>query len=125
VRDKSGRIVRDKFGNELDENGFLKCKTGTKKKPASVAAPSYDDLVKAAQAEFPGKAGKIEEHHITPKYLGGDPDGPTIPLDAAYHQKITSEFRKQWGYGQGPPNSAELQRIMEDVYKKYPLPPGN
>jgi hypothetical protein len=48
-----------------------------------------DDLVKAAQSKFPGKAGKIEQHHVTPKYLGGDPKGPTVPIDAAYHQEIT------------------------------------
>ncbi|RYZ13876.1 MAG: hypothetical protein EOP49_54050, partial [Sphingobacteriales bacterium] len=32
------------------------------------------DLLRAAQKEFPGKAGKIELHHIEPKYLGGGID---------------------------------------------------
>lgn len=38
---------------------------------AKDAAKYSDDLLKAAQEEFPGKAGKIELHHIEPKYLGG------------------------------------------------------
>jgi hypothetical protein len=81
------------------------------------------NLLRAAQKEFPSKAGKIEQHHIHPKYLGGDPNGPRIPLDAAYHQKITTEFRNNWPYGQAPPTPEELQRIIQDVYSKYPLPP--
>lgn len=93
---------------------------------AKTGANSFDDLLRAAQKEFPNKAGRIEQHHITPKYLGGDPKGPRAPLDAAYHQKITTEFRNQWSYGQGRvPSQAELQRIMDDVYRKYPLPSGN
>jgi hypothetical protein len=84
-----------------------------------------DDLLRAAQKEFRGKAGKIELHHIEPKYLGGDPKGPLVPLDAAYHQQITNEFRRLAPYGQTPPSPAEVQRIMQEVYKKYPLPTGN
>jgi hypothetical protein len=83
-----------------------------------------DDLVKAAQSKFPGKAGKIEQHHVTPKYLGGDPKGPTVPIDAAYHQEITNAFREAWPYGQGAPSPADLQRIMNDVYARFPLPGG-
>lgn len=83
-----------------------------------------DDLVKAAQQLYPNKAGKIELHHITPKYLGGAVDGPLVPLDAAYHQVITNEFRLLWPYGKGVPSASELQSIMEQVYAKYPLPPG-
>jgi RHS repeat-associated protein len=97
--------------------GLLKCVPKTK-------AKALDDLIKAAQKEFPGKAGKIEQHHVTPKYLGGDPRGPTIPLDAAYHQKITTEFRNLWGYGQAPPSPDELRRLLRQAYGKYPLP-GN
>ena len=61
---------------------------------AKGGANSFDDLVRTAQKEFPKKAGKIEQHHIKPKNVGGDPKGQTVPLDAAYHQKITSEFRR-------------------------------
>jgi hypothetical protein len=87
-------------------------------------ARSVDDLVKAAQSKFPGKAGKIEQHHVTPKYLGGDPKGPTVPIDAAYHQEITNAFREAWPYGQGALSPADLQRIMNDVYSRFPLPGG-
>jgi hypothetical protein len=31
-----------------------------------------DDAVDAARKLYPNKAGKIEQHHITPKYLGED-----------------------------------------------------
>lgn len=83
-----------------------------------------DDLVKAAQELYPNKAGKIEVHHITPKYLGGAKNGPLVPLDASYHQVITNEFRALWPYGKGVPSATELQNIMKQVYSKYPLPPG-
>lgn len=73
---------------------------------------------------LPGKAGKIEEHHITPEYLGGARNGPRVRLDAAYHQQITNEFRRLWEYGQGTPTAQQLERIMQQVYEKYPLPPG-
>jgi hypothetical protein len=84
-----------------------------------------DDLLRTAQQQFPNKAGKIELHHIEPKYLGGDPKGALAPLDAAYHQQITNEFRRLAPYGQPKPDAARLQQIMGDVYNKYPLPPGN
>ena len=85
---------------------------------------SINDLIDAAKKEYPGKADGIEKHHITPKYLGGDPDGPTVPLNAAYHQKITNAFRERWPYGGGLPSETELKEIMEEVYNQYPLPLG-
>jgi RHS repeat-associated protein len=86
-------------------------------------ARSVDDLVKAAQSKFPGKAGKIEQHHVTPKYLGGDPKGPTVPIDAAYHQEITNAFRAEWEFGRGMlPSEAQLRDIMQRVYERFPLP---
>jgi RHS repeat-associated protein len=91
---------------------------------AKNAGKSFDDLEKEAQRKYPDKAGRTEYHHITPKYLGGDPNGPTVPLDAAYHQEITNEFRNRWPYGQQPPSDAQLQLIMEGVYKRFPLPTG-
>ena len=83
-----------------------------------------DDLVRAAQQTYPKLAGKTQLHHITPKYLGGAKNGPLVPLDGAYHQMITNEFRALWGYGKGVPSATELQSIMKQVYSKYPLPPG-
>jgi hypothetical protein len=83
-----------------------------------------DDLVRAAQRQFPGKAGKIEQHHITPEYIGGARNGPKVPLDAAYHQQITNEFRRLHPYGSEVPSPARVQEIMRQVYEKYPLPPG-
>jgi hypothetical protein len=83
-----------------------------------------NDLVKAAQKLYPKKAGKIELHHPTPQYLGGAKNQTLVPLDAAYHQVITNEFRSLWQYGKGMPNPTELQIIKNKVYSKYPLPPG-
>ncbi|WP_052188211.1 FG-GAP-like repeat-containing protein [Cellulophaga sp. Hel_I_12] len=92
---------------------------------AAKSAVNYsDDLVKAAQKIYPKKAGKTELHHITPKYLGGAKNGALVPLDGAYHQVITNEFRALWSYGKNVPSSTELQKIMKQVYTKYPLPPG-
>jgi hypothetical protein len=84
-----------------------------------------DDLVKAAQKLYPNKAGLTELHHITPKYLGGAPNGPLVPLNGSYHQQITNAFRQAWAYGKGPITDPVLRRqIMNQVYKQFPLPPG-
>jgi RHS repeat-associated protein len=83
----------------------------------------YNKLVKAAQQAYPKKAGRIEKHHITPKYLGGRADGPLAPLDAAYHQQITNAFRGLHGYGRGAVSPRELSEIMRKVYSQFPLPP--
>jgi hypothetical protein len=45
-----------------------------------------------------------------------------VRIDKAYHQKITNEFRAQWGYGKGIPSEAQRAEIMRKVYEKYPLP---
>ena len=87
-------------------------------------ASSVDDAVRAAQRQFPGLAGKVQQHHVVPRYLGGAANGRTVPLDAAYHQQITNEFRRLWPYGQGTPTAQQLERIMQQVYEKYPLPLG-
>jgi hypothetical protein len=89
-----------------------------------VATKYSDELLSAAQKAYPGKADVTELHHVTPKYMGGAPNGPTAPLDAAYHQQITNEFRSLWPYGGRQPTPQELQEVMEKVYQKYPLPPG-
>jgi RHS repeat-associated protein len=89
------------------------------------AEASFKQKVSDAQETYPKKAGKIENHHIAPKYLGGDPNGPTVPLDGAYHQMITNAFRNEAPYGSGPVSPEELQQIMNKVYSQFPLPPGS
>jgi len=83
-----------------------------------------DDLVINAQKLYPNKAAITELHYITPKYLGGNVNGPLVPLNGSYHQVITNEFRTLWPYGQGTPSATDLQYIMRQVYTKYPLPWG-
>ena len=83
-----------------------------------------DDLVNAAQKLYPNKAGITELHHIAPKYLGGAKDGALVPLDGAYHQVITNEFRSLYQYGLPKPGDAKMLEIIKQVYSKYPLPPG-
>ena len=85
---------------------------------------NYDDLVAAAKKKYPRKAGKIERHHVTPKYLGGSPKGPTVPIDAAYHQKITNAFRELHPYGLPKPSPERLEEIKQQVYERFPLPGG-
>jgi RHS repeat-associated protein len=84
---------------------------------------SFKKAVSKAKKQYPKLAGKgSHNHHILPRYLGGPPDGPTVPLNPAYHQWITNEFRTQWRYGQKPPELQELRKIMKKVYDKYPIP---
>jgi len=61
-------------------------------------------------------------HHVHPKYIIGFDDHIVVPIDAAYHQMITNEFRRQWGYGQGP-KPGGWDDLFGTVYDKYPLPP--
>lgn len=82
---------------------------------AAKEASTYRRMVSEAQQMYPKKAGKTEYHHISPQYLGGPKNGPKVPLDGAYHQQITNEFRNQWRYGNPKPNSQELQKIMQDT----------
>ena len=72
---------------------------------------------------YPKKANLVENHHIKPQYLGGPVDGPTVPLNGAYHQQITNAFRNQWGYGQAKPDPATVEEMMKEVYRMLPLPP--
>lgn len=81
----------------------------------------YEKLVNLAKAEYPKKAGKLEFHHIDPKYMGGDPKGTTVAIDAAYHQKITNEFRKYHPYNKGKLPDGQRTIIMEKVYEKFPI----
>ncbi len=89
--------------------------------------PDYDALVEAAKNKYPKKANLPDEsHHIDPKYLGGDPNGPTVPLNPAYHQEITNAFRNEKAYGtvKRALSPEELQRVKNIVYGEFPLPPG-
>jgi len=86
-----------------------------------VKTGKFDNLLTQAAAAYPNKAGKIEYHHITPQYLGGQKNGLLMPIDAAYHQQITNAFRNAWDYGIGKPNAAQLEKIMTDVYTQFPL----
>ena len=83
----------------------------------------YEKLLKEARELYPKKAGKNENHHIVPRYLGGEKKGELARLDAAYHQRITNEFRSLYKYGQIKPNKKILNSIMSAVHKKFPLPP--
>lgn len=75
-----------------------------------------------AKAKYPGKANKDEYHHRTPKYLGGDPDGPTVRINAALHQEITNAFRQLWKYGSKvKPTQEQLKEIMRQVYSRFPI----
>jgi len=89
----------------------------------------YEEHVRQARKQYPDKAGTYQEHHIIPKYLGGDPHGETVRIDAAYHQVITNDFRRFWPYRGDPgyrgrlPTPQELKEIVEKVYSINPLPP--
>jgi RHS repeat-associated protein len=83
--------------------------------------PRLAALTVQARRLYPNLAGRFQDHHIWPKYLGGPANGPTWRIDAAYHQLITNEFRNAWPYGGVPPSTAEAQRIMREIYSKYPL----
>ncbi len=94
--------------------------------PVTIKPGEYsEELIKAAQRIYPNKAGKIEMHHIEPQYIGGPKNGKLVPLDAAYHQVITNEFRNLHPYGIGPIDNPLIRaEIMRQVYSQLPLPPG-
>ena len=68
-----------------------------------------------------------QNHHEYPKYLGGNPKGPTVPLEREYHQKITNEFRHRFRYGEDypvndPAFQKRVQKAMKEIYEEYRLP---
>jgi hypothetical protein len=73
------------------------------------------DALAEAQARYPKLAGRLNNHHWDPKYLGGNPAGPTGEIDAALHQAITNANRAQFAYGSGvkPGLSERLPRLLE------------
>jgi RHS repeat-associated protein len=87
------------------------------------AATKIGTITADAEKLYPKLAGKFQEHHIIPQYLGGATDGATARIPAAYHQLITNEFRALAPYGQKIQRTAEeVGRILQQVYSKYPLP---
>lgn len=99
--------------------GFLATKGG----PAATGnAGRIDALTRQAAEQYPNLAGKVHKHHVTPKYLGGQADGPLVQIDAAYHQLITNEFRRLAPYGGPRPGAARLEEVRRQVYNEYPLP---
>ena len=71
-----------------------------------------------------------DKHHIIPKFLGGDPDGPTALIPRDFHQNvITPAFRAAAGafeygynYGRGRVLTPdELKQILRNVYRENPL----
>jgi RHS repeat-associated protein len=87
------------------------------------AATKIGTITADAEKLYPKLAGKFQEHHIIPQYLGGAKDGATARIPAAYHQLITNEFRALAPYGQKIQRTAEeVGRILQQVYSKYPLP---
>jgi hypothetical protein len=81
-------------------------------------------LTPDAESLWPAKAGRIELHHVRPKYLGGDPMGALVSIPAAYHQLITNAFRALAPYGSATTRAltdAEVIRIMDAVYRNFPI----
>lgn len=89
--------------------------------PTEQQYSTYQQALVQAYKMYPNKAGKIEYHHPLPKYMGGDPNQKLIPLDAAYHQMITNEFRNKWSYGQQYPTYEKALEYARQIYSKYPL----
>ncbi|HWD92517.1 MAG TPA: RHS repeat-associated core domain-containing protein [Verrucomicrobiae bacterium] len=89
---------------------------------AEAAEADLQSLMQKARELYPKLCNKFQLHHITPKYLGGDPNGPMILLEAPYHQLITNAFRNQWAYGQSIPPSTTVVNIVNTVYSQLPLP---
>ena len=91
---------------------------------AGVQATATDiqSLMQKARELYPKLCNIFQKHHNTPKYLGGDPNGPMTLLEAPYHQLITNAFRKLAPYGEEIPDSQSVQNIVNQVYSQYPLP---
>jgi len=72
---------------------------------------------------YPKLAYKVHQHHVDPIYMGGARDGMQVPVDAAYHQLITNEFRSLHPYGKTILSAEERLRIAREVYRRVPLQP--
>ena len=88
-----------------------------------VARTLFDEGMTEAKRIYPQLyGGPKQKHHVHPKYLGGIEEGPTVDLDPAYHQLITSAFRKEHKYGQRVPPPEQQEELLKRVYSRYPLP---
>lgn len=80
------------------------------------------ELLEEAAARYPKLADLTHEHHVIPKYLGGE-SGPLRTIPAAYHQLITNATRELAPYGRSAALTAtRIRDILIEVYTKYPLP---
>ena len=89
---------------------------------AAATESKMAQLMEEAKGLYPKLCNKFQWHHITPKYLKGDPNGPLVLLEGPYHQLITNAFRELAPYGQPVPNSQSVVNIVNQVYSQYPLP---
>jgi hypothetical protein len=69
----------------------------------------------------------LENHHIYPLYLGGDPKGWLSRIPTPYHRPITNEIRHAYPYGEkypihDPKFQKQVKGTLRDILKKYPLP---
>jgi RHS repeat-associated protein len=87
-----------------------------------VNAQKYSGLVISAQLKYPKLAGRLHDHHVDPKFLGGAINGQTSRIDAAYHQLITNAIRKEFKYGVKHGDPEYIQAAINLIYKDYPLP---
>jgi hypothetical protein len=83
----------------------------------------YEKGMAEGQAKYPDKSGKIEKHHVKPEYIFGKNKEPIDKVNAAYHQLITNEFRKEVPYGTGPLSAKDATKTLKKVYDQLPLPP--
>jgi hypothetical protein len=90
----------------------------------AAGAVPVGNLIDQAKTQYPRLANQMNWHHYTPQYLGGSANGIQYEINAAYHQFITNEFRRLYGYGNEVPSPELLNQIMSEVYTKYPIPSG-
>jgi hypothetical protein len=76
-------------------------------------------IAKAAEEAYPKKAGKVERHHMRPRYLRGSKHGTTRDLPDPLHQVATNRIREQFPYGRsGRPSGKEIEETLEDIYEE-------
>ena len=119
-----GEVVVDESLQWLwDEGEVLAPGVEAKAEAATQATEAkMAQLMDEAKGLYPKICNKFQWHHITPKYLGGDPNGPLVLLEGPYHQLITNAFRQLAPYGQAVPDSQSVVNIVNQVYSQYPLP---
>lgn len=71
-----------------------------------------------AAAKYPRMVGKLQDHHMLPKYMGGS-SGVVVRIPAEYHQMITNAFRQAVPYGRR--FTGDVSAVMRDIYKNFPI----